>query len=309
MKLYSFLPSATEMVYALGLGDQLCGVTNECDYPPEAKTKPVVVQSLLDPSKMEQGEIDWRVVNDISHGHGLYRINRDLLLREKPDLVITQELCDVCSVSLRDVLKTVSELANECKVISLEPHGLQGVLDDIMTVGRACGADKRAADLAESLRARIELVRDAAKDLPRKRVFCAEWYDPLFAPGHWVPEMVEIAGGLEVAGRAGEESKKIGWREVAAHDPEVVVLIPCGFGVERAVADLGLLTRLEGWEDITAVRNGRVYAADGSSYFSRPGPRLIDGLELLAKMIHPEVFGWDVPSERAVRLGTVRGRL
>jgi len=264
------------------------------------------VQSLLDPSKMEQGEIDWRVVNDISHGHGLYRINRDLLLKEKPDLVITQELCDVCSVSLREVLKTISELAKECEVISLEPHGLEGVLGDIMTVGRACHVEERSTILVESLRNRIELVRDAAAGLTRKRVFCAEWYDPLFAPGHWVPEMVEIAGGVEVAGVAGEDSKKIAWRDVALRDPQSIVLIPCGFGVERAVSDVGLLTKLDGWAGITAVKEGEVYAADGSSYFSRPGPRLVDGLELLAKMIHPEVFGWDVPPEKALRLNSVR---
>jgi iron complex transport system substrate-binding protein len=303
LKVYSFLPSATEMVYALGLGDQLYGVTNECDYPPEARSKPVVVQSLLDPSSMTQGEIDWRVVNDISHGHGLYRINRDLLVKDKPDVVITQELCDVCSVSLRDVLKTVAELAKECEVISLEPHGLEGVLDDIATVGGACGVEGRAAEMVDSLRTRIDFVRDRAKGLPRKRVFCAEWYDPLFAPGHWIPEMVNIAGGVEVAGRSGEDSRKVDWSEVAACDPEVVVLIPCGFGVERAVSDVGLLTKLEGWSGIAAVRAGDVYAADGSSYFSRPGPRLVDGLEMLAKMIHPEVFGWDVPPTKAVRLG------
>jgi iron complex transport system substrate-binding protein len=306
LKIYSFLPSATEMVYALGLGDQLCGVTNECDYPPEARTKPVVVQSLLDPSKMEQGEIDWKVVNDISHGHGLYRINRDLLLKEKPDLVITQELCDVCSVSLRDVLKTVSELARECRVISLEPHGLDAVFEDLLTVGAACDVGERATRLVKSLRARVASVREAAKDLPRKRVFCAEWYDPIFAPGHWVPEMVGIAGGVEVTGKAGQDSVKIAWKEVASRDPEVIVLMPCGFGVDRAVDDLKLLTGLDRWDSVTAVREGEVYAVDGSSYFSRPGPRLVDGLELLAKIIHPEVFGWDVSREMAVRVDGVR---
>jgi iron complex transport system substrate-binding protein len=309
LRIYSFLPSATEMVYALGLGDQLCGVTNECDYPPEARTKPVVVQSLLDPSAMSQ--IDWRVVNDLSHGHGLYRINRDLLLKERPDVVITQELCDVCSVSLRDVLKTATDLASQCNVVSLQPHGLDRVLEDIVTVGDACGAPARAGELAASLRSRVRSVREAAKSLPRKRVFCLEWYDPLFASGHWVPEMVSIAGGVEVAGRAGEESRRVAWDEVRASDPEVLVLIPCGFGVERAVSDLGLVTKLEGWEDVTAVKTGEVYAADGSSYFSRPGPRLVDGLETLAEILHPEVFGWDVSPQRAVRLGrrqiTLRG--
>ncbi len=303
MKIYSFLPSATEIVYALGLGDQLRGVTNECDYPPEARTKPVVVRSLLDPATMEQPEIDWRVVNDLSHGHGIYSINRELLQREKPDLVITQELCDVCSVSLRDVLKTVSELANQCRVISLEPHGLGDVLEDIITVGAACGAEERASTLVASLRKRIESVRVTSVGLARKRVFCVEWYDPLFAPGHWVPEMVEIAGGFEVAGMAGERSRRASWDDIVARDPEVLVLIPCGFGVERAVRDAHLLTRLPGWGGLSAVRTGQVYAADGSSYYSRPGPRLVDGLELLSRIIHPEAFGSELPSGSALRLG------
>jgi iron complex transport system substrate-binding protein len=304
MKIYSFLPSATEIVYSLGLGDQLCGVTNECDYPAEAKTKPVVVQSLIDPSAMEQGEIDWRVVNDMSHGHGLYKINRDLLLKEKPDLVITQELCDVCSVSLREVLKTISDLSAECTVISLRPHDLDGVLEDIITVGKATGTEVKAKAVADGLRARIESVRGRAAGLKRRRTFCAEWYDPVFAPGHWVPEMVEIAGGREVAGVAGEASRKVPWEQVASKDPEVMVLIPCGFGVDRAVSDSGLMTRLPGWRELTAVKNGEVYAADGSSFFSRPGPRLIDGLELLSKLIHPEVFGQDIPPTMAVPLSS-----
>ncbi|MDG6925437.1 MAG: cobalamin-binding protein [Nitrososphaerota archaeon] len=303
MRVYSFLPSATEMVYALGLGDQLCGVTNECDYPPDARSKPVVVQSLLDPTTMRQDEIDWRVVDDMSHGHGLYRINRDVLLKYRPDVIITQELCDVCSVSLRDVLKTVSELSTQCTVLSLKPGGLEGMLQDILTVGAACGVKEKAEELTDSLRRRIAAIRDAAVGLPRRRVFCVEWYDPLFAAGHWVPEMVALAGGLEVLGRPGEVSRRASWPEVIRADPELILLIPCGFGADRAVSDAELLTRLEGWDELKAVRDGEVYAADGSAYFSRPGPRLVDGLELLAKVIHPEVFGREVDPRRVVRLG------
>ena len=305
MKVCSFLPSATEVVFALGLGENLCGVTNECDYPPEARGKPVVVQSLLDPSAMGQGEIDARVVSDISHGHGIYRINRDLLFREKPDVVITQELCDVCSVSLREVLKTVSELSTRCRVVSLAPHGLEGVFDDILEIGDACGAGSRAQALVSELRGRAGVVRDASRSLPRKRVFCVEWYDPLFAPGHWIPEMVEIAGGTEVVGRAHEDSRRVAWEEVVEKDPEVIVLMPCGFSVERAVSDLGLLQRLKGWEDVSAVRDGNVYATDGSSFFSRPGPRLVDGLEILARAIHPEAFGESADPDRLLRAGTL----
>lgn len=302
MKVCSFLPSATEIIFALGLGDQLHGVTNECDYPPAARTKPVVVRSLIDPTVLEQRGIDSRVVGDLSHGHGLYSIDRKLVSTEKPDLIVTQELCDVCSVSLRDVLLTVSELAKECRVISLEPHSLSDVFDDILTIGAACGVQDRADALVSSLSSRVESVRRSGQGLPRKRVFCAEWYDPVFASGHWVPEMVEIAGGREVLGATGQDSRRVEWRDVVALDPEVLVLIPCGFGVARAVSDAGLLSRLEGWDDITAVVEGEVYAADGSSYFSRPGPRLVDGVEMLAKIIHPQVFGDALPPERALRL-------
>lgn len=309
MRVYSFLPSATEMLYALGLDDQLRGVTSECDYPADAASKPIVVQSLLDPATMQQDEIDWKVVDNMSHGHGLYRINRDLLLRERPDVIITQELCDVCSVSLKDVLKTVAELSTQCRVVSLKPSGLEGMLENITTVGAACDVEDRAAALVASLRERIARVRERSGGLRRKSVFCAEWYEPIFAAGHWVPEMVELAGGTEVLGRAGEVSRKVSWSEVVAKDPELMVLIPCGFGVGRAVGDLGLMTRREGWSGLRAVRTGEVYAADGSAYFSRPGPRLVDGLELLARIIHPEVFGRDLPADRAVRVEEVRARL
>jgi iron complex transport system substrate-binding protein len=302
LRIYSFLPSATEIVCDLGLGDQLCGVTNECDFPPEARQKPIAVESLLDPSTLSQSEIDARVVQSLSHGHPLYRINRDLLSRQKPDVVITQDLCDVCSVSLRETLKTISDLSNDCEVVSLKPRGLEGVLDDIITVGRACGVSARAERVVGKLRGRIDRVSESVTGLDAPRVFCVEWYDPIFASGHWVPEMVRIAGGEDGLGLAERESRKIGWDAVVKYDPEVLVLIPCGFGVGRAVADIGLLSRRDGWRDVTAVRRGMVFAADGSSYFSRPGPRLVDGLEMLARMFHPERFDWDIPPGSAVRV-------
>lgn len=302
MKIYSFIPSATEIVYALGLGDQLCGVTHECDYPPEAKGRPVAIRSLMDTSRLSQIEIDAMVVESMSHGHGLYTIDEALLRENPPDVVITQELCDVCSVSLRDVLSTTSALSKSCLVVSLKPRGLSGVLEDIITVGRACGAESAAEDLRKSLQARIDRVRDRAKDLDRPRVFCVEWFDPVFASGHWVPEMVGIAGGEDALGIAGRDSRRIPWDAVVAYDPQVLVLMPCGFDVERTAVDVPLLARNEGWSSIRAVKAGSVFATNGSAYFSRPGPRLVDGLELLSRMIHPEVFGDEMPSERAERL-------
>lgn len=302
MKIYSFIPSATEMVYALGLGDQLCGVTHECDYPAEARSKPVAIRSLIDSAGMSQREIDDRVVESMAHGHGLYSIDKGLLRANMPDVVITQELCDVCSVSLRDVLSTISDLSKSCNVVSLKPRGLSGVLEDIATVGTACGAGPAATELVRSLELRIDMVRQRAAPLKRPRVFCAEWFDPVFASGHWVPEMVEIAGGVDALGRPGQDSRKIPWDQVLEFDPEILVLMPCGFDAARAVADLPLLSKNDGWRSMTAVKNGAVFATDGSAYFSRPGPRLVDGLEILAKVIHPEVFGSEVPTGRATKV-------
>jgi iron complex transport system substrate-binding protein len=302
LRIYSFIPSATEVLYALGLGDQVCGVTHECDYPPEARAKPVAIRSRADTSGMSQREIDDMVVASMSHGHGLYSIDKAMLRENPPDLVITQELCDVCSVSLRDVLSTISDLSKSCQVVSLRPRGLGGVLEDILTVGRACGAEPAANDLVKSLEARIALVREGAEGLERPRVFCVEWFDPVFASGHWVPELVEIAGGEDSLGLAGRDSRKIPWDRVVDYDPEILVLMPCGFDVDRAVRDVPLLAKNEGWRSIAAVRGGAVFATNGSAYFSRPGPRLVDGLELLSVMIHPDVLASELPTDRARRI-------
>jgi len=302
LKIYSFIPSATEMVYALGLGDQLCGVTHECDYPPEARGKPVAIRSLVDTRGMSQRGIDDMVVESMAHGHGLYSIDKSLLSENLPDVVITQELCDVCSVSLRDVLSTVSELSESCRVVSLKPRGLGGVLEDVLTVGEACGARPAAEELVRSLEERVQRVRERAEGLGRPRVFCAEWFDPVFASGHWVPEMVEIAGGKDGLGQAGQDSRKISWERVVEYDPQVIILMPCGFDTERAAEDVSLLAKNEGWRSITAVKRGEVFATDGSAYYSRPGPRLLDGLELMAAMIHPGAFGGEMPPERARRV-------
>lgn len=306
MRIYSFIPSATEILYALGLGGQLCGVTHECDYPHEAREKPVAVRSLVDTSGLSQREIDDRVVESMAHGHGLYSIDKALLSENPPDVVITQELCDVCSVSLREVLATISDLSRECRVVSLKPRGLAGVLDDILTVGKACGAEPQARQLVRSLEERIEGVRMRARTLDRQRVFCVEWYDPIFASGHWIPEMVEIAGGNDALGLAGKDSRKISWESVKAFDPEVLILTPCGFDPQRAEDDVHLLSKNDGWPSLTAVRRGAVFASNGSAYYSRPGPRLVDGLELMARMIHPEAFGEETDPARVKRVAGLR---
>jgi iron complex transport system substrate-binding protein len=252
---------------------------------------------------MSQREIDDAVVESMRHGHGLYTIDKALLRENPPDVVITQELCDVCSVSLRDVLSTISELSKSCDVVSLKPRGLDGVLEDIVTVGKACHAEPAADDLVGRLEARVQRVREGAEALERPRVFCVEWFDPVFASGHWVPEIAEIAGGRDALGMAGRDSRKIPWESVIAYDPEVIILMPCGFDAGRAAEDIPLLAKNEGWQSIAAVREGDVFATNGSAYYSRPGPRLVDGLELMSKMIHPEVFGSGMPPEAARRVG------
>jgi iron complex transport system substrate-binding protein len=292
------------MLFALGLGKDVCGVTAECDYPPEALDKPKVLLSEQISAELSQSSIDSSVIQSLRAGSSLYRLNRALLRKLKPDLVVTQELCDVCSISLREVVLTLSELKQSARVVSLTPRGLLGVLDDIMTLGRECGVENRAKLLVAGLRSRIEAVKRRASGLKRKRVFCAEWYDPLFCAGHWIPEMVRIAGGEEALGREGRDSKKIEWSRVLDFDPEVMILMPCGFGLERAIKDLPLLSRRPGWADISAVRRGEVYATDASSFYSRPGPRLVVGLEIMASIIHPEVFGEPVHESAVKRVAT-----
>ena len=270
------------------MGDQLCGVTHECDYPPEARGKPVSIKSMMDTSRMSQREIDEMVVESMSHGHGLYTIDKALLRENPPDVVITQELCDVCSVSLRDVLSTISDLSKSCKVVSLKPRAWAECSRTYSPSGRPVARSPPPRSLSRPWRPRIRGVRERAEGLDRPRVFCVEWFDPVFASGHWVPEMVRIAGGDESLGLAGRDSRKIPWELVVAYDPEVLVLMPCGFDVGRTAEDVPLLAKNQGWASIAAVKAGAVFATNGSAYFSRPGPRLVDGLELLSRMIDPK---------------------
>jgi iron complex transport system substrate-binding protein len=300
MRIVSLLPSATEIVYALGLGDALVGVTHECDYPDAARAKPIVTRSLLDHSGATSEEIDDAVRSQLRDGLSLYALDRDLLAELRPDVILTQALCDVCAVSLESVERAVCDVTEHFAgvaplVLSLEPHGLDDILETIATVGQAAGASMQAGALLETLRLRIGRVRDRARGVQvRPRVACLEWIDPPFGPGHWLPEMIALAGGTPGLGTAHADSQRIGWGDIIAFAPEVIVVTPCGFDLERATAEaLRILPRHTGWEALPAVRNGRVYVVDGNAYYSRPGPRIVDSLELLAMLIHPDHFaGW-----------------
>jgi iron complex transport system substrate-binding protein len=303
MRICSFLPSATEIVYSLGLGDQLYGVTRSCDYPAEALTKPVVVRSILDEEGLTSTEIDRIVKEHARSGQSVYHIDMEALRAADPDLILTQELCDVCAVGYQDVLTQVKDLPKTPRVVSLNPTSLQDVLRDMLTVGEVTGTAERARAAVAALRQRIEAVRQrAARASTRPRVFCLEWMDPLFVSGHRVPEMAEIAGGSDGIGNHGTPSSQITWERVRSYQPEVVILMPCGADVPKTLSELDYVRALPGWNDLPAVRQSRVYAVNASAYFSRSGPRLVDGLELLAQIIQPELFPWTVAPDIAIRV-------
>ena len=291
MRIVSLLPSATEILFALDLGDQVVGVTHECDYPRAAREKPVIVHSTFDPAAMASGEIEAAVRASLEQGQGVYAVDVDALRRAGPDLIVTQDLCDVCALPASAVTAAIEGLARKPQVICLKPERLADVLADIRRVGAATGRGIQAGHLAGELMDRITTVgKMTARVETRPRVLCIEWFDPIYAGGHWVPEMVNLAGGEDAAGRAGQKSRIVPWEELRAARPDAIVLIACGFDVARTAREVRLLERLPGWAGLPAVQSGRVYATDASAYFSRPGPRLVDGLEILAHFIHPERF-------------------
>ncbi|MEE9182670.1 MAG: cobalamin-binding protein [candidate division NC10 bacterium] len=302
MRVVSLLPSATEMVYLLGLGEQLTGVSHECDYPPAALGKRKIIKSAIASSELTSQEIDWYVSTLLERGEGVYQIDCEALKAADPDLILTQELCDVCAAPYQMVLEAVTQLPRKPEVLSLDPERLGDVLKDIGRVGEATGRLKEAEEAVTSLKERIEAVAvRAAQATTRPHVVCLEWMDPIMASGHWVPEMVDLAGGRESLGKAAAPSRRVEWEQVLSAAPEILILTPCGFSVDRVLEEMHILTRRPGWDGLPAVRRGRVFAVNGHAYFTRPGPRLVDGLEILAHLLHPELFPGPIP-EDAVRI-------
>jgi iron complex transport system substrate-binding protein len=291
MRIVSLLPSATEIVYALGLGDQLVGVTHECDYPADARRKPALTRSILTDPSLGSAAIDAAIQDLLRAGHSpgsIYHIDAETLREVAPTLILTQQLCDVCAVSFAEVQRAVASVGGECRVLSLEPTGIDEIMDSIEEVGRLCGVEETARRVVADLRARLRAVAAAVEGAPRPRVLCVEWLDPPFTAGHWVPEQVRLAGGVEVLDRAGRHSERARWAGLLPLAPEVVVLLPCGFDLAGTIQEAHRTAPPPGWADLPAVRHERVYAVDGSAYFSRPGPRVVDGVELLAHILHPD---------------------
>jgi iron complex transport system substrate-binding protein len=288
-RIVSLLPSATEMICLLGLEDELVGVTHECDYPAFVRWLPKVTRTLI-PTDASSGAIDGLVRERLKTDLALYSLDMEVLEELRPDLIVTQALCDVCAVAEDEVRNAACTLPGAPRVINLEPETLAQVFTAIRAVAAAAGVETRADDVIDRLKARVgAVVTRSATIEHRPRVALLEWLDPPFSCGHWSPELVRMAGGVEGLGIEGQRSRTLSWDEVIAWKPEVVFIACCGFSVERTMEDMPLLRSVAGWDNLPAVREGRVYVTNGSDYFSRPGPRLVDSLEILAHTLHPEV--------------------
>ncbi len=301
MRVVSLLPSATEMVHFAGAGDSLVGVTHECDYPPGVENLPHLTSSLIDGENMSSAEIDAAVNRNLTDDDSIYALDTELLEELAPDLIVTQGLCEVCSVSLNLVEQVAADLTFRPEVFSTDPTSLREVLNDTIAVGDLVGKGDEARRKVAGLEERLSGVEEAVSGLERPRVGCLEWLDPPFSAGHWVPEMVWMAGGEEFFAGPGERSGRLSWETVFEADPDVILMMPCGFGADRAILEARQLPALDGWQDLSAVRNGRVWAVDANSHFSRPAPRLVDGVEIMAHILHPEAFAGGPQTTGAVR--------
>jgi iron complex transport system substrate-binding protein len=283
VRIVSLVPHATELLFALGLGDQVIAVTHECDYPPQALGLPRATRDMLEPG-LSSAEIDAAVRRRTEQGLSIYELDADLVRRLEPELIVTQALCPVCAVSYDDVAALAETLPGPPRVIALDPHTLGETLGDVRTLAEATGERDAGVALIARIAGRIDRVRLAVRDASRPRVAAIEWFDPIYVAGHWTPQLIELAGGEDVLGGAGEPSEQASWDILTAAAPQIVVAMPCGYGAARA--------RLEAAghsEQLRRTGAGRVVAVDAASYFSRPGPRLVDGLELLAHILHPEL--------------------
>lgn len=290
MRICSFFSSATELLYAIGSGRSVVGRSERCDYPPGVLRKPIIVRSRIASNRLSSRGIHEAVEAIRSRGEHHYEIDVALLKRLRPDLVVTQELCNVCAASHPEVLEAIQQLPNTPQTVSVSARHFTELFDSIGALGQAIGRTKQANSLSERLHREIETIQRRVDQVQTKpRVWCAEWLDPLMAAGHWIPEMVARAGGLDGLGKIGEDSARITWETVLHYDPEVIIVMPCSFSITRTVKEFPLLARHSDWTSVSAVKAGRVFAVQ-TSLFHRPGPRLVEGLRLLASLLHPELF-------------------
>lgn len=328
MRIVSLLPSATEILYALGVGDQVVGITHECDFPPEAAGKPALIKPRVDPTAAP-AEIDRQVSELVARGESIYAVDADLLASLAPDLIVTQDLCHVCAASPDDLATALSRFSRPPRVLTLTPHSLDDVWQDIVRTGEATNARPRAEALAAELKARVQAVaamtastnartfsaaqavacgtastnaQSVAHVAARPRVACLEWLDPLYVGGHWVPEMVAIAGGEDVLGRAGQPSFKVSADDVAQSNADLILVMLCGYNAKRNAQEFNATKIPQSWQNLPPIRDRRIFAVDANSHFSRPGPRLADGVELLAHLFSRHKFNSHPPEAEYVKL-------
>jgi iron complex transport system substrate-binding protein len=303
-RIVSFLPSATEILYELGVGDQIVGVTHECNYPEQAKTKPRVIRSSFDPDIMTSQEIDDKVVDLMHSGKDIYILDDEVLKKANPELIIAQGLCEVCSPYTKEISRAVSILDNKPEVLILEPRNLEDILQNILDVAKKVAKLKEGQNFVNSLKKRITSVQTTPKK-SKPKVLCVEWLDPLFTAGHWVPQLVEMAGGINGISSTGDQSRRMEIDETIKFDPNIIILMPCGFDVKRTILEYEKLVNNIQWKSLAAVQNNRVYAVNANEYFSKPGPRTVTGLEILAKIIYPETFtDLQIPNDAFQKVNT-----
>ena len=290
-RIVSLLPSSTEIVCALGCEENLVGRSHECDFPESVRKLPVCTEPKFDPDGTSY-EIDQRVKAILQEAVSVYRVDADLLDELSPDLLVTQSQCEVCAVSLEEVEEAACNLLHsKPAIVALEPRRLEDLWNDIATVAAALDLPDRGSDLVKQLKLRLDQIAASLGDhVRRQRVACIEWFDPLMAAGNWMPELVELAGGSSLFGEAGKHSPWMEWQALAGHDPEIILLLPCGFDMETCRREMSSLTQRPEWYELEAVRTGSVYVTDGNQYFNRPGPRLVESAEIIAEILHPDLF-------------------
>lgn len=300
-RIVSFFPSATELLYELGVGNKVFGVTHECIYPEDAKSKPQIISSVFDPNTMSSKEIDEKIVELTREGKEIYKLDEERLKIAKPDLIISQDTCEVCSAHTNHVTKALNVLEKKPEIYPLDPHTIGDILESIKNVSEKVGMPKKGQELIKSLEKRIDVIQ-SKNFLNKPKVLALEWIDPFFTSGHWVPEMIEIAGGKNQISSIGEQSRRMEFEEIKQSDPDLIVLMPCGFDTKRVILEYDeILHKNSDWNSLRAVKNHNVFAVDANSYFSKPSIRTITGIEILAKIIHPEIFMDEKNSEESFK--------
>ncbi len=302
-RIVTFLPSATELIYSLGAEKKLFGVTHECNYPSNAKTKPRIIDSVFDPDSMSSKQIDDKICQLMTEGKNIYNLNKENLLNAKPDLIISQNICEVCSAHTEHIKMAVDMLKKKPEVYTMDPHNIDEILVSIRDISKMIDKEKKGNELVDSLSKRLEFVKSKMFE-ERPQVVAIEWLDPFFTSGHWIPEMIESAGGKNLISTEKIPSRKMKLEEIKEANPDIIVMMPCGFDVKRTVYEYNnVLAENQEWNELNAVKGNNVYAVDANSYFSKPSLRTITGIEILAKIIHPDVFGnLQLPEDSFVKI-------